>query len=550
MEISRAVDPPPLPSIPYSSVAPNTTLYICRGVPLPSNYSDTLTFATPQAQLDYFAGKVKYTVNNLSPATLQKPLAVPYVADNLYDCNYIVFQNQNFDSKYFFCFITRVQYINLSTSLIYFEVDVMQTYYFNMIVQPCLVEREHSNTDTPGANTLGESLPLGEYVRHSRTRAQVLNTTAVQVSSPANVNQGEKYNELTGGIFSGLMQHFFPVSKNVASALSDFLQGYVNQGKEGDIVAIQMVPGDFITKRGDKSPKTKTVSVVREQSNIDGYTPKNKKLLQYPYIYLEVDNTQGQTGVYKFEHFSGTECEFKILGMTNGDSPTLVMYPLNYDGMANNVMEQVTLGGFPQCAWAGDAYKVYLANNSIKEAYHTVSAVGGAVAAIAAGGAGAAAASAAPITWETIDTAGAVAGGISGSQLFNATQSLGSTISNYMQEENNAQIAPDTVRGTQGSDVLFAQGLMDFWITVRSIDASHAKAIDDYFTRFGYRVDTIKTPNITGRQSWNYVKTVNCNIGGMVPFTDRAKINQIFNNGITFWHGDYVGNYGRSNNIV
>lgn len=541
---------PALPDIPYSSVEPNTTLYICRGIPLPSNYSDTLTFANQQSQLAYFSGKLKYTVNNLSPATLQKPLAVPYVADDLYDCNYIIFQNKNFNNKYFFCFINQVQYVNLSTSLVFFEIDVMQTYYFDMVINPCLVEREHTNNDSPGSNTLGESLPLGEYVRKSRIRTKVTKNTAVQVSSPANVNEGNKYNQLNGGIFSGLTQSFFPVEQNTAPGLSDFLQTYVNQGKEGDIIAVQMIPADFITKRGDANPVSKTISIAKTQTQIDGYTPKNKKLLQYPYIYIEIDNTQGQTAIYKLEYFSGNECEFKILGMTNGDSPQLVLYPLNYDGIGDNVIEHITLGGFPQCAWAGDAYKVYLANNSIKEAYHTVAAVGGVVAAVASGGSGAAAAAAAPITWETIDKASRAGSGINGQKLWNSGESLGSTISNYMQEEHNAQIAPDTVRGTQGSDVLFASGLMDFWVTIRSIDASHARAIDDYFTRFGYRVDTIKVPNITGRQSWNYVKTVNCNIGGSIPFTDRAKINQIFNNGITFWHGDYVGNYGRSNNIV
>lgn len=532
---------PALPEIPYSTVIPKTTLYICRGVPLPANYSDSITFSTPAEQLAFFSTKLKYTVENMTPITLNYPVAVPYVADALYDCNYIVFQNLNFESKYLFAFITRVEYVNISVSRIYFEIDVIQSYYFNMILHPCLVEREHVNSDGVGENTLGESVPLGEYVRVSRIRCNVTKNKAVQVTLPADIEQNN-YNKLTGGIFSGLRQAIVPVENNQAPGLQDLLQNYINSGREGDIISIQMIPADYITQRGDSAPVAKTFSIAKGVLQLDGYTPKNKKLLQYPYAYIEVDNTQGQIQIYKFEYFSTTDCEFKVIGMTNGGTPELIFYPLNYDNIGNNVMEHVTLSGFPQCAWSGDAYKAYLANNSMKNAFNLGAGIIGAGVALGTGNVSAIPAVA------TMASDGEAARGIQ--KVASTVTGLGSTLTNYMQEDNNAQIESNKVRGTQGSDALYSQGLMDFWITVRTIDRSHAIAIDDYLTRFGYRVDRIKSPNITGRKSWNYVKTVNCNVGGMIPFTDRMKINQIFNNGITFWHGDYIGNYGRDNGII
>ena len=57
----------------------------------------------------------------------------------------------------------------------------------------------------------------------------------------------------------------------------------------------------------------------------------------------------------------------------------------------------------------------------------------------------------------------------------------------------------------------------------------------------------MKVPNMTGRESWNYVKTNNVIISGSVPVDSMDAIKNMFNKGIRFWHGDFVGDYSRSN---
>ena len=81
-------------------------------------------------------------------------------------------------------------------------------------------------------------------------------------------------------------------------------------------------------------------------------------------------------------------------------------------------------------------------------------------------------------------------------------------------------------------------------ITIRS---QFAKRIDHFWSKYGYPINDNKVPNITGRPSWNFVKTQGAVVVGSVPFDDIVKIKSTLNNGITFWHGDYVGDYGRSN---
>jgi hypothetical protein len=56
---------------------------------------------------------------------------------------------------------------------------------------------------------------------------------------------------------------------------------------------------------------------------------------------------------------------------------------------------------------------------------------------------------------------------------------------------------------------------------------------------FGYKTLEVKTPNLKSRPFWNYIKTVNVNITGMLPEEDRNKLSAIFDSGVTIWHDAY-----------
>lgn len=68
---------------------------------------------------------------------------------------------------------------------------------------------------------------------------------------------------------------------------------------------------------------------------------------------------------------------------------------------------------------------------------------------------------------------------------------------------------------------------------------------------FGYKIARVKVPNVTGRQNWNYVKTIDCNFSGNIPQTDLDIIKNMFNSGVTLWHNPAtMYNYNNTNNIV
>ena len=82
-----------------------------------------------------------------------------------------------------------------------------------------------------------------------------------------------------------------------------------------------------------------------------------------------------------------------------------------------------------------------------------------------------------------------------------------------------------------------------------AIKQEYAKIIDDFFSMYGYKVNEVKIPNVTGRQNWNYVKTIDCNLLGDIPQEDMQKLKDIFNTGVTFWHNPNTFlDYSQSNN--
>ena len=81
----------------------------------------------------------------------------------------------------------------------------------------------------------------------------------------------------------------------------------------------------------------------------------------------------------------------------------------------------------------------------------------------------------------------------------------------------------------------------------------YMKQIDSYFSMFGYKINEIKTPNLTGRTNFNYVQISEADdIGyGNVPSVDMDLINKACRRGVTIWHSHAnLGDYSVTNNIV
>ena len=145
------------------SITPQGSIYLCK-TPLENDYKNQLTFTNATAQQTYFASKIVKTENDYTYIKKDNIIKVGLPIDTIIDCNYLYYVNTGFTTKYYYCFITNMEYINENCTAITIETDVYQTYMFNIVKKSCFVEREHVNDDTIGNNTVPEGLDTGDYI--------------------------------------------------------------------------------------------------------------------------------------------------------------------------------------------------------------------------------------------------------------------------------------------------------------------------------------------------------------------------------------------------
>ena len=242
-----------------------------------------------------------------------------------------------------------------------------------------------------------------------------------------------------------------------------------------------------------------------------------------------VSNNVGNQNIYKYENFlsNGAIVQNPVvetqLSLTIGCSGRLV--PLGYKNVAYNYDESLPLGKFPTCAWASDAFINWLTNNSVNIGTNVGLGLLGTAIGVATGGAGL-----------------AVAG-----------LSVASTIGNLVGQFRKADLLPSIQGGTNTGDVNFSMLTNNFVLHHMRVKTEYLRIIDDYFTRFGYKINRVKVPNITGRTYWNYIEIGESEeIGyGDVPSNYMQLINDACRRGVTIWHNhSNIGNFSLNNTIV
>lgn len=156
-------------------IAPNSTIRFHQNIALDNTYDHTYYFASLSAQNTFFSyvdvnnpsnSRVKLTIDNMSyQRHTRDSIKVALPIERIVNCNYMSFKNTSFENKWFYCFITDVEYVNNNTTIVYYEIDVMQTYVVNDITfDQCYIERQHTASDNIGENTQPEPIGPCEYV--------------------------------------------------------------------------------------------------------------------------------------------------------------------------------------------------------------------------------------------------------------------------------------------------------------------------------------------------------------------------------------------------
>lgn len=165
-------------------IEPNSTVQLMTNVPLDNSYRDTFWFGSLNAQTEYFNQFI------VQSGTFEKQYYQRYrrnyiklegKAENYNNVNYMRFRNISHGNKWFYAFVLDVQYINENTFMINYELDVMQTWFFDFHQKECFVEREHAWTDNVGDNLEPEPVELGDYVCYAYENDNMLNNVSIVI---------------------------------------------------------------------------------------------------------------------------------------------------------------------------------------------------------------------------------------------------------------------------------------------------------------------------------------------------------------------------------
>lgn len=565
-------------------IAPNSTIRFHQNIALDNTYDHTYYFDSLSAQNTFFSyvdannpnnSRVKLTIDNMSyQRHTRDSIKVGVPIERIVNCNYMSFKNTSFENKWFYCFITDLEYVNNNTTIVYYEIDVMQTYVVNDITfDQCYIERQHTVSDNIGENTIPEDLEMGEYIYEDYGIYQLHSGYLIIIAATCIGTYDaleQKFNFTTtggtvvAGNYSGVYLNIFdPDAVDGVFLANKFLEDITTDNKSEAVVSVFTIPKDFLYYNST----TQTYSVPNIPVTIDRYIIKhttwtynshacrNNKLYTYPFSALYVDNGQGNSATYRWEFFSTATAKLKTYYIAN-ISPEMVLIPCDYNGVSENKNERLIIDNFPLSAFAIDAYKAWLAQNEtkLKLSIGSIMADQGMAskmtklnfalgAVTAAGGA---------LTGNPLAVIGGM-GAMANVSLKGIRNriSAGFSVAQLLNEKTVASKMPPHVQGSQANSSLIPMNNLGFRCYSIHLRPEYAQIIDDYFTRYGYAIHQNAVPNLCARTRFTYIKTVDCTISGNLPNNYSQQIVDIMNSGITFWNDKTnVGNYELANNII
>lgn len=503
----------------------STQIYLYSGIPWGNDYSDIRLFSSESERDTFLQTKVKAGFPSCSIVKNGR-IRVTGQINDMVSCNYMSFRNYGAGQletlKTFYCFITSVEYVNINTVEIQYEIDWVQSYLFDFTIGECMVEREHVNDDTFGKNIVDEGIAIGDYsieniFRHLYQKGYVCYFLS-------DVAESVTVNTKNGMLLATQMT----ANRYLVRGDLEIFLNQLNQNGESDkVVSLTMCPMPIGEQSDITDPDlTQTFNLVNNplsfSDSTGSYTAKNNKMGCYPYKLFTVDNFNGSVQDFKWENFDGNPA-FTMDGVIH-PRPCIECYPNNYmawNGTSfktRNFAVQYT--NFPQIPWTSDTFRAWVSQNGTAMYWDNiskgVSVAGGTIGAIVGIGSGNPL-----VAVSSASTAVSAVGGIEGNQ----------AIEHY-----------HATHGSQLGGALEACGIdyllndIGFRVIQYCLKPKDAERIDNFFTRYGYKVDSYKKPNITGRQYVNYCKCKVARADGDIPVDTKNILEKALTNGVSFWH--------------
>lgn len=438
----------------------------------------------------------------------------------LYRFNYITYQNTQFSNKWFYSYITKLEYVNENVTHVYMKTDVFQTWFFDLKFNQSFVERMHETLDE--YNTLSDTVPTGQLVESTSIEYNLHGGYFVFCTT-----------DITQDITTASTPHSFKVGNYTIPCLVLYWSeqeaqemAYIMQKISGHGWGDRILSAVYIPIVGDTTGlKLTTVSVDSLEGSIhicggfDNTTNLisqlsfeyaiptiHKKSMTFPYAKIVVtDMTTGQSIELSPEKFTNGQPKFQIQ-CSICETPSYKIIPMDYCGQGLAYNQALVTRCNTSLPVANNTYAKYMMMNGETNNLKIAGAGIGVVGSLLTGNA---------------------SGVISGA----------SQIMNVVAQENQASKLPNQVTAlTDGAmeRILFQNGVK---ISLMVMDEFHQDMADNYWKMFGYPIRRLSNPNLNNAERFKYIKMISPNIeGGNVPQGDMIEIENIFSKGVTLWN--------------
>lgn len=576
-----------------------------------SSLQDTIdkfiTYCTRTAGIDSFTDISTVNFNNFSFAVQKN-----YSSSNEY--NYCLIHDLH-DSKWYCCFINNVTWnSNLTVATFNFEIDIFHTYIKTVTFKKCFIERQHVTDDRYGVHVLDEGIGVSNYVMKNSAQVANTDFTPVLaiadtsllrlgttrqgdlVPEIVNVNHYEKTICLVAPNYDTVIDP--QIGVNGMGAFTNFISHMYDMNKGQSIVACFYIPTSFIATHfqvcsfdpnlpdsGTDEPReplycTKNFTSAIPRYNITLSLPNNdtisydgsrtlklnnRKSLTYPFYFCEVTNNTGGKIQLKHElsnyNNHNVILQYALSPCHNGQP---YAYAITYDGLTENYNYSITGLSNPDLPYIHNSYGAFISSqrNSLANSYEyinkdkEIALLNNNI----------------DVTQEGVGQMAGFLGGFLSenvpaalSSLFDFAQGHVNDIQKQKTIEYNAIKAADAVSskirdaktmGNTATSVGAYNSILNtgaHGFTYYHVQASFEEmlTIDNYFSKFGYKINDYQVPNLNTRPIFNYVKCSEVNLIANMPSDYISVMKAIFAAGVTLWHDlDNMYDYDFDHNLA
>lgn len=445
--------------------------------------------------------------------------------------------------------IISVEWKNPDCSFVRFAIDAFMTYQLMIDWDKtyAYVEREHVKEDwaSEGGHPLFTNIgPMEDFSVVPDTPfyhfEKTFNPNMVLIHSPYDMSGKPNFDgDVVGNLYTSLNS---PVTGS--NGANQFFKTIADEKEASinNIVSVFGIPQDFAdaVQRGGSTTYTESLPPV-EEANLTSFEIKynNAKCWAAPFCIVKLYSSDGSSLDFNPQWFGNDADNYKLNIKVGGAGKQFAGAMATFDNRAGAFNWKnwndwcVILAELPSCPWTADGFREWRTTNNVSVRAKQVNTFVNGVAGMAQGAATA-------LFSEGKSRIGSVVNGIA--QIATTASGTAERMASIQATINAAKASGATVDGTGSFSGLFdvAQEGWGFKVVYLTVQNYIMRSIDQFFDRFGYRVNQLKKIGLRNRPYWTFIKTAECHVAAStgIPFIFEQAINEMFNAGVTMWDTD------------